>query len=524
MKRTLCASVLVAVTCSVVSAQEPATVHFTIDATQDVKPISRFVYGVNRKLEGAFSDLTLTRVGGNRLTAYNWVNNASNAGNDYRFQNDDSLGGGDVPGGALIPAIDNASQHKAAIVLTVPINGYVSADKKGGGDVKSSGPDYLTTRFREEKPRKGSAFTLTPDPQSPVVFQDEFVNWVKTRFPYSQTDSDRPVFFDLDNEPDLWNSTHKEVHAGAVTYAEMVRKTIEYARAIKDVTPKAKIFGPVSYGWQGYVNLQNAPDAGKRDFLEYYLKQMSEAEKAGGKRLLDVLDVHWYPEAQGGGERVTSQGTKPAVVAARLQAPRSLWDPQYKEDSWISKWSTNGPVALLPRLAGKIARNYPGTELAITEYNYGGGKDISGGIAEADVLGILGREGVFAAAEWPLAGDERFIAGGFRMYRNFDGKGANFGDTSIHAATDDVAATSIYASVGSPDAKRLVLVAINKTDHALPAQVQIAHGRAYGRAEVYQLTAAGPEPRAAEGVKIAGAGRVDYTMPAYSVSTICLTE
>jgi hypothetical protein len=289
------------------------------------------------------------------------------------------------------------------------------------------------------------------------------------------------------------------------------------------VSPKAKIFGPVSYGWQGYVNLQKAPDAGKRDFLEYYLKQLSDADKATGKRLLDVLDVHWYPEAQGGGERVTSQGAKPAVVAARLQAPRSLWDPQYTEESWITKWSTKGPIALLPRLRDKITGNYPGTELAMTEYNYGGGKDISGGIAEADVLGIFGREGVFAAAEWPMAGDERFIAGAFGMYRNFDGKGANFGDTSVRAITDNVPDTSVYASIDSTDANRLVLIAINKTDHALAVQMQIAHGRPYNRAEVFQLTAAGPEPRAAEGVKISNPGRLEYKMPAYSVSTICLT-
>src|SRR5262249_15775250 len=155
----------------------------------------------------------------------------------------------------------------------------VAADKNGGGDVRKSGEDYLKTRFRIEKAAKGSAFTLTPDPKSEIVYQDEFVNWIKTKYPYGQTDPLRPIFFCLDNEPDLWQGTHKEVHPDPVTYAEVIEKSIDYARAIKDVEPKAKIFGPVNYGWQGYVRLQNAPDAKNRDFQEVYLAEMNAAEK-----------------------------------------------------------------------------------------------------------------------------------------------------------------------------------------------------------------------------------------------------
>ena len=91
------------------------------------------------------------------------------------------MGSTNTPGAPLIGSIENASENKAAIVVTVPINGYVAADKKGDGDVRKSGPDYLKTRFRPEMPTKGSPFTLTPDPDGPIVYQDEFVNWVKTK-------------------------------------------------------------------------------------------------------------------------------------------------------------------------------------------------------------------------------------------------------------------------------------------------------------------------------------------------------
>ena len=38
------------------------------------------------------------------------------------------------------------------------------------------------------------------------------------------------------------------------------------------------------------------------------------------------------------------------------------------------------------------ANFYPGTKLAITEYNWGGLDDINGSLAQADILGIFGRE------------------------------------------------------------------------------------------------------------------------------------
>jgi hypothetical protein len=69
-----------------------ASVHFTIDPTRDVKPISRYIYGVNQfhlfldGMNGPWSNLAFTRLGGNRFTAYNWTNNASQAGTIITFK------------------------------------------------------------------------------------------------------------------------------------------------------------------------------------------------------------------------------------------------------------------------------------------------------------------------------------------------------------------------------------------------------------------------------------------------------
>jgi hypothetical protein len=498
-------------------ATQPITaVHFSIDAARDVHPISRFIYGINRLCQGQYQHLTLTRLGGNRWTCYNWTNNASNAGNDYHYQNDGFLGGGNRPGGAVAAALD----QNVAVILTVPINGYVSADKRADGDVRLSGTDYLAARFRPEQPAKGAAFTVTPDPNSPVVYQDEFVNWVKTEYPAGFSDPGRPIFFMLDNEPAIWSQTHAEAHPAKLTYEELADKSIAYAAAVKSVAPSTLIFGPAEYGWSGFMTLQNAPDSKEHgDFLTYYLARMADAEAVHGHRLLDVLDVHWYPEARAGTVRITARDASAPVAAVRMQAPRSLWDKTYTESSWIAR--AHGPIALLPQLQSRL-NAYPGTRLSISEYNYGGWADISGAIAEADVLGIFGRANLFAACEWPLSRQEPFTAAAFAMYRDIDGNGSALGDTSVFAANDDAADTSIYASLDSHDPKRMVLVAINKTDGPIDATMNITGAPAWASADVYQLTSAAPQPKSAGIIHPADPAVLRYTLPPLSVSTLVL--
>lgn len=539
-RRWICGAFLFAagVTQSALAQQtQPAVVRFDIDAAHDVRPISRFIYGCNQcdqildPNNQAFSHVTFTRIGGDRLTAYNWTNNASNAGSDWHCQSDDYLvampqcrGLEDVPGEANVPLLQAAYRDHAATLLTIPINGYVAADKNGDGDVRAGGPDYLLKRFKPELPKKNAPFTLTPDPNAPFVYQDEFVNWVVQKFPYGQTDPARPIWFNMDNEPGIWGGSHPEVHPKNPTYAELVARTIAYASAIKDVTPNTYIFGPAGYGWMDFIRLQNAPDAFGRDFQVFYLQQMALAEKLYGRRLLDVMDVHWYPEAKIGDVRVTEEKSTPELVALRLQIPRSLWDPTYVEPSWVTRDSIRGEaIRLIPRLWEKINQNYPGTKLAFTEYNYGGGNDVSGGIAEADVLGIFGRSDIFAAAIWPDA-DMPFLGGGLEMYRNFDGNGGSFGDVSIRAATDNFVASSVYASVDSNADGRMVLVAINKTAQPMPVEIRLSDFPAVSQASSYQLTAASANPQPGAAVRIENQGQeLSSTLPPYSVTTIQLT-
>jgi hypothetical protein len=505
----------------------PSDVQFAIDSTMNVAPISPYIYGLNAPDWSANSGTTITRFGGNRITAYNWENNASNAGSDYMYENDDYLCASSDPacahpGEVVRRMVSDAQAHEAASLVALPMAGYVSADTAPGGDVRGSGSGYLTSRFRRVQFAKGAPFALTPDTSDGVVYDDEFVNFLETTFPSSRATPSHAIFYELDNEPDLWSSTHAEIHPMAATYAEMATQSAALAAAIKGVAPDALVFGFVSYGYAGYVNLQSAPDAMGRDFIDFFLDSMHAAETSAGHRLVDALDLHWYPEATGAGTRIIEDSANPAIIAARLQAPRSLWDPSYVEESWITSCCSGGAIRLIPRLRDQIAAHYPGTHLAFSEYNYGGATQISGGIAEADVLGIFGREGVFMASEWPMAGSEPFIIGGMRMYRNYDGAGGHFGDTTIGATNSDIVRASVYASVDTGHPERMVVVAINKTDAPLDAGIAITHTQLYTTAHVYTLTAASATPAHGADVAITARNAFVYTMPAMSVTTLVL--
>jgi len=526
------------------STPPASQVNFAVDSSLDVHPISRFIYGMNGWDPAQRpQNLTLSRSGGNRMTAYNWETNASNAGSDWFNQNDDFLGGGNTPNGAVAPGLESVRAAGAGMIVTMPLIGYVAADKNGGdangsGDVALSGANYLQTRFHQSPARKGSAFTLTPDTSDAFVYQDEYINFLDQTYPGAFAAANNPIMISLDNEPDLWQSTHARLRGDSnpatqdgntATYAEMVQRTVDYAGAAKDVNPDALIFGPVNYGWQGMVRFQDAPDHGNRDFLEFYLGEMAAAEPMAGRRLVDVLDVHWYPEARGScaanpmdGCRVTEEATDAGVVAARKQAPRSLWDSTYTESSWITQFSTNGPIALLPRLEDKITAHYPGTRLAITEYNYGGANHISGAIAQADALGIFGREGLFAANLWRLAANNNFIYGAFESFRNYDGANGSFGDTSIRATTSDVPNASVYASVDNGAPGRMVLICINKSDTAQTAGIAVTHTLQFNIIQVYQLTSANSVPQRQADQAITLTNAFQYTMPANSISTLML--
>ncbi len=497
---------------------------FGIYPAEERKAISPLIYGINFYDGANPANLTLTRLGGNRWTAYNWENNASNSGTDWGpYSNDSYLGGGNTPGEAVRPTIETGRANGYASIITLQLQGYAAADKNGLVDPEAD--DYLQSRFRQVLPRKGAAFATTPDTGDGHVYMDEFVSFLASRFPADLFNhSATPLLLSFDNEPELWDSTHHILQTNRPAPSGYIGKFIDLAKAVKDVAPEAKILGPVHYGFNGMVNWQGAMDSASGWFTDKFLHDMKSASDAYGERLLDAYDFHWYSEAQGGGQRVvnlTGPALTDAQVNAVIMAPRSLYDANYSESSWVASF-LGAPIHLLPRLQAKIDAAYPGTQLAITEYGHGGDRHIAGAIAQADTLGAFGRHGVYAAALWPLGSDLPFIYGGFRMFRDFDANRGTFGNISIRATNPDWSQASLWASAteGQPD--RLVLVLINKTNQGRTAGLQVYHNRRLGTAEVYELSGTNANPQRRTDIPLSLVNALRYTMPARSVTTLVL--
>jgi MYXO-CTERM domain-containing protein len=180
-------------------------------------------------------------------------------------------------------------------------------------------------------------------------------------------------------------------------------------------------------------------------------------------------------------------------------------------------------VKLLPRVQQDIDLFKPGTKIAITEYNFGGSNHISGAIAEADALGIFGREGVFAASLWGLSSQQQYTAAGFKMYLDYDGASGNgkFGDLSITANTDKIADSAVYASLDSTDPTRMVVVAINRSTTDKTTAIEVTSERRFTSAEVYRLAGSATPARQAD-IPINLVNSFLYTMPGSSVTTFVL--
>ncbi len=222
---------------------------------------------------------------------------------------------------------------------------------------------------------------------------------------------------------------------------------------------------------------------------------MSNASTTAGKRLLDVLDLHRYSDENIGGPSagtpITSQTdfTDTTTNLQRIQAPRVLWDPTYVENSWVQEWYPQF-LPWIPNIQASIAKYYPGTKLSFTEYCYGGESDISGGIAQADVLGLYGKYGVRLGCLWLLHGTPPplYVSATFNLYLNYDGNGGKFGATSVAETDSDTVNSSVYTSVDTANA--LHLVVLNKSYTATAnLSFQIAGSTTYPSAQVYAFDA-----------------------------------
>ena len=476
----------------------------SVDAAAGRHAISPDIYGINYADETIAADLHLPvrRWGGNSTTRYNWQLDVFNTASDWYFENIPNPNAHPelLPDGSASDLfVEQDRRTNTATIMTLPLIGWTPKSRienhpyDCGFKVSLYGAQDSTDPWDPDcgnGVHNGTNLTGN-DPHDTSIeiapaFVTAWINHLTTK--YGTAANGGVQFYNLDNEPMLWNSTHRDVHPNPTTYDEIRDRTWLYAAAVKAADPSAQTLGPVAWGWCAYFysaldGCSPGPDRaahGNMDFIPWYLQQMKAYEQAHGVRILDYLDAHIYPQSNG----VFSNSLGDASVQAlRLRSTRQLWDPAYVEESWIAQ-----PVYMIPRMKQWVSDNYPGTKTALTEYNWGALDYMNGALAQADILGIFGREGLDLATLWgPPDNDNAPGIFAFRMYRNYDGAGSAFGETSIQAVSTDQEKLAIYAAERASDSA-LTLMIINKTGQTLTSTVSIANFQSGGSARAYRYS------------------------------------
>lgn len=527
----------------------PVSCVVTIDTQQDRHPISPYIYGMASASADHIRDcgVTLNRWGGNPNTRYNWeLGNAWNAARDWGFRNG-NYGITDAerrkPAGALDSFIAASRAKGVTCLITIPTIGWVARDTNNftrSLGVPSSGglplfpgsqaiarydpsANQARTSVRSVA-RKGRPFSDPPDLTDDVVYQDELINHLVRKFGTAQNGGVH--FYAMDNEPDIWDVTHTDVHPAAMSYSDLLANFIEYAEAVKDVDPTAMITGPVSWGWTGYLHSpqdrvrkdwNGRPDRrshGDMEFIPWFLQSVHRHDQHTGKRSLDVLDIHFYPQASG----VYSNSADAPTAALRIRSTRALWDPTYTDESWIAE-----PVMLIPRMRSWIQKYYPGTQLGLTEWNWGADKTMSGAIAIAECLGIFGREHLDLANYWTTPSLRSPGYNAFRMYRNVDGRGTGFGNISVRGASSSPNRVSVYASTDSRTGQVAVMLINKQPVSSASVTVRISGAAGIARCSAWRLRQA-PKGMASAVEALqpfsAPGGVLKTTLPPYTITLL----
>lgn len=462
-------------------------IEVSVDFNAGVHPISPLIFGVSfgDAARNAAVGYPLVRWGGNSTTRYNWRGPAHNAAADYFF-----LGYGSDQTGDADTFVGGVRDAGAQVLLTMPAIGWVEkfdpmhpSDVHWGYSQLKYGTQTLDECRLYDPPQpdwchgdagngycdgsNGTAYCVAGLIVGNDVADTSIANepaddaaWIAhLRQAFGTAANGGVKLFALDNELMLWNSTHRDVHPLAVGYDEAWTTTSSYAAAIKQAEPDAQVTGPVTWGYcdlfgsaaDNCIDGADRQDHGGLPFVAWYLQQVCANPLPGGKRLVDYLDLHYYPQDPNGAPtRIDSDADDATTAARRLKSLKELYDPAWVSNSWIADLGDADAnhydkPALIRRARAWIDQYCPGTRLAITEYNWGGDATTSGAVAQAEALAIFAREGVDLAARWTAPGAMSRVEDAFRLFLDYDGAGARVAGDSAAASSASVDQIGAYA-------------------------------------------------------------------------------
>ncbi len=463
-----------------------ASVHVTVDVLTDRHPISPYVYG------GAYpqnastitdSGLSVVRWGGNATSTYNWQLQTDNADNDWYFEDFNYSEIGDSDSAKFIEDVKAAGSNPLMTMVMLPWVAQAAENNNGhwSFSVAKYGAQCSVDPYNSDAGdglKTDCSTALTADPSDAYVplldqpgssdpagsvYRNQWAAALATAF------GGAPHFYDMDNEIDIWGSTHFDIHPNPSAYNELRETYLTEASGLKTWDPAAIRLGPVSCCWWFYWNGANnndKPTHGGVDFLPWWLNEVYWQDQIAGTRSLDVFDIHAYPDTPD-----TSSFTTAQKQALAVRIYRDYWDPTYVSESssinqpWATQIQPNRTIPFrIPRMRALVNTIYPGTPLSITEWSAEivSAADFSTALGDADAYGILGRERVYLASRWtaPNPANPNYLI--LKLFTNYDGGHHGFGTTSVSDTNDgNPDLFSSYAALNSADTTMTLLV-LNK--------------------------------------------------------------
>lgn len=290
-------------------------VNVSIDPTKSVKNISPAIFGRNNSLPKDnpqalnASDYVRLREsgvqflregGGNNATKYNWRNRLSSHPDWYNNVYSESW---DLAVKTLIDSLPSSINGmwsfqligKAASNTNNNFNDYaynkstywqgVNQNLAGGGVPNTSGGNKAAV---EGNP---NLYLQNWTADSTTGILDYWFNNLKVP-------KQRVTYWNMDNEVEIWNGTHDDIISASYPAETFMQSYFAVAKKARAKFPDIKLVGPVTaneYQWYNWMNKITGTDGKNYAWLEFFIKRCAEEQKATGIKLLDVLDIHFYP-------------------------------------------------------------------------------------------------------------------------------------------------------------------------------------------------------------------------------------
>ncbi len=519
------------------AAQQTITV--TIDAKGPKKPVSPYIYGRNNSLYDGFnsqvSAATWTKYrdsglrmfregGGNNSTKYNWRKKLSSHPDWYNnvYPHD-----WDISAKSLQQNLPGTQG-----MYTFPLLGRVAGNRNnnfndwaynrsqwwegcgqnlaGGGTVNPAGTGKA---LQEGNP------DLYLDPWPPDSATAILKHWFGPEGIGLDTNSFR--CWSMDNEPEIWNGTHDDVMPVQISAGEFMQRYFETAKKARALYPGIKLSGPVPANeWQWYNWNGNAVSYGGKSYvwLEYFIKRVADEQKATGIRLLDLLDIHFYPHE-----------TAPAEI---LQTHRIFFDRNYIYPGhngvhrigggWNSSINKEYIFERCREWLEKYIGPGHGVTFAVTESSVDGNAPVMvKTVWYASMLGEFARQGVEVFTPWDWRPGMYEVAHLFTRY--------GFASSLPALSTDEVT-VSAYPSVNEA-ADSMTVVLVNRSlDQARTVDLHLKNfSLSSAILPVRQLknltgeTFVSRQQNAlATGTVLAGGDTVSLTLPPLSVTSLTM--